>query len=524
MTSSAMVTVDRILGDGKFAELGMLGPVVTRDEITVAAGDVGPLRWDVGNQAAVPWAGCRVGVYGPDGRCRHLVPTGYPVHSIDIHPTLALVAIGVGHYDGGHYYRGELLLLDVDSGQLTRALEDEREVRRLWWDGEQTLRMILAPFTDRDIEQPWTRGFTVGVERYDWSTVPERSIGRAELSGPEVDCEDMGRRTNLDRTSRRQVWDMARLRDGRVLAALGGVRLESWLPSGKREWAVPTQSVGRQIHVCADQQSAWTNVASDQVWTSSGLIDPISSVARVSLADGHGLETLDLEFPVVAAMDAEGWLALRNLKYAAGSTAVVLVGPDNQSGLAVTLGRLDALNYSFQVRHAPTLYFVDDISDEYWSFTARIVAVDARSGTVTPLFPLAWDAQPDGRFCGGPAIQVRDGLIYAGSISSSRAPLPGNRFVVRRRLPDGAPQWVFTAEDSITALDGDDVTVFVALYSGELIALDAVTGEVHWRQHLTIREIPLVAMSLVADAGRLLIGTLDGRILDCTVRRQCASS
>ncbi|WP_194818336.1 PQQ-binding-like beta-propeller repeat protein [Nocardia sp. XZ_19_385] len=519
MTSSAILTVERVLGEEPFAEIGMLGQVVTRGEITVAAGDVGRLRFDIGSQAGGWSTGWQLGVYGPEGRCRHLMSTGYPVHSIDIHPTLPLIAIGVGDYDGGYFFEGELLLLDAESGRLTRALRDGREVRKVQWHGEQTLRMILGPISDHDVEEPWTRGVDVKIERSDWSAVSERSIDRAELSGPEIDCEQVTRRTNVDRTSRRQVWDMARLADGRVLAALGGVQLESWLPSGEREWVLTSQSVGRQIEVCADQQSAWTNTASDQIWTSSGLIDPSSSVARVSLADGQVIETLAPGFPVIATMDTKGWLALRNSKYAANPTEVVLIGPDNQAVQSVTLGRLDALNYSFQVRRASTLYFVAGSSDSIWNGTTQVVSVDATSGTVTPLFPLAWEDQPDGYACSaGPAIQVRDAVIHAGAISSNRAALPGNRFVVRRHLRDGAPEWVFTADYPITALDGDDETVFITLYSGELLALDAATGEMRWRQPLAIREIPVVPMSLVAEPSRLLIGTLDGRILDCSVR------
>ncbi|MFB7718095.1 hypothetical protein [Nocardia sp. NPDC056100] len=519
MASSAIFTVDRVLGEEPFAELGMLGQVVTRGEITVAAGDVGRLRFDIGSQAGDWSAGWQLGVYGPDGRCRHVMSTGYPVHSIDFHPTLPLIAIGVGDYDGGYLFKGELLLLNPESGHLTRALHDEREVRKVQWHGEHMLRMTLGPVSDRDIEQPWTRGIDVTIERSDWSAVSEHSIDRAELTGPEIDCEQVTRLAKVDQTSRRQVWDMARLADGRVLAALGGVQLESWLPSGEREWVLTSESVGRQIAVCADQQSAWTNTASDQVWTSSGLIDPSSSVARVSLADGQVIETLAPGFPVIATLDTKRWLALRNSTYAANPTEVVLIGPDNQNVQSVTLGRLDALNYSFQVRHASTLHFVSGSGDSIWNGTTQVVSVDATSGTVTSLFPLAWGDQPDGYACSaGPAIEVRDAMIHAGAISSNRAALPGNRFVVRRHLDDGTPEWVFTADHPITALDGNDETVFITLHSGELLALDAATGELRWRQPLAIREIPVVPMSLVVEPSRLLIGTLDGRILDCSVR------
>ncbi|GAA3091356.1 hypothetical protein GCM10017562_73140 [Streptomyces roseofulvus] len=49
------------------------------------------------------------------------------------------------------------------------------------------------------------------------------------------------------------------------------------------------------------------------------------------------------------------------------------------------------------------------------------------------------------------------------------------------------------------------------------MALDQRDGSVHWRRHLTIAGVPAVASALtVAEPGRLLLGTTDGRLLVCS--------
>lgn len=71
-----------------------------------------------------------------------------------------------------------------------------------------------------------------------------------------------------------------------------------------------------------------------------------------------------------------------------------------------------------------------------------------------------------------------------------------------------------------TALDVDEDTVYVACNSGALTALDAEGGTVRWRTELEIEDTPTTALSLaVTPNGHLLIGTVDGRILECSVRR-----
>ncbi|WP_425558689.1 hypothetical protein [Kitasatospora albolonga] len=79
-------------------------------------------------------------------------------------------------------------------------------------------------------------------------------------------------------------------------------------------------------------------------------------------------------------------------------------------------------------------------------------------------------------------------------------------------------QWAFTGDHSATALDTDGRTVYAALTSGEVLALDAVDGAVLWRSRAEVGGVPTVVLSLtVSGGGELVLGTVDGRILLCPV-------
>ncbi|MFF9481672.1 hypothetical protein [Streptomyces sp. NPDC014733] len=141
---------------------------------------------------------------------------------------------------------------------------------------------------------------------------------------------------------------------------------------------------------------------------------------------------------------------------------------------------------------------------------------------VRRLFSLDWETKHARHLFGGPGIEVgteegRD-LVHAGTVHDGAGLLPGNAFVVRRSLADGAAHWIFTADFPVTALDGDEETIYVAFNSGELVALRTSDGTVLWRQRLDVGGQPVVPLSLMLICpGRLLIGTVDGRILDCSV-------
>ncbi|WP_327129668.1 hypothetical protein [Streptomyces sp. NBC_01727] len=41
------------------------------------------------------------------------------------HPRLPLLSVGSGDYDGGYFFEGELLLLDLETGSATSLIEHE---------------------------------------------------------------------------------------------------------------------------------------------------------------------------------------------------------------------------------------------------------------------------------------------------------------------------------------------------------------------------------------------------------------
>ncbi|MDX3455393.1 PQQ-binding-like beta-propeller repeat protein [Streptomyces sp. ME02-8801-2C] len=88
-----------------------------------------------------------------------------------------------------------------------------------------------------------------------------------------------------------------------------------------------------------------------------------------------------------------------------------------------------------------------------------------------------------------------------------------------RRSLNGSVQWQYRTDHPATALDTDGDTVYVAYNSGTLTALHANDGSVRWHPELKVDGVPTTALSLaVTPQGHLLMGTVDGRILECPAR------
>ncbi|MFD6229801.1 hypothetical protein ACFWFZ_23440 [Streptomyces sp. NPDC060232] len=503
------LSVDRILGDRSFAEIGCP---------TLAVAD--------GRRSLVALAGTHdfsdhptVGVYDTATlSCRALIRSRCAVQTMAFHPTLPLLAVGTGSYDGGYFFDGDLLLLNLKTGASVSAFEHHggRQVLGLEWLDEQRLRVLMAPPDDWKDQEAHTHGHTAVVIRPDWTMVPPRSITPHDLAGPRVPAPRPDGRAAAYRlvTGLGPDWDprltvraAEELSDGRILATLGGVQLECWLPSGERQWSVPDEEGGREIAVAWDETSAWVSLVRPERHHRRP-----QSVVRLSLADGAQVDQVTPSGHVSLSSAADGTATLAPSGYWIKGVPV-------------------AGSHPIHIRHAGRTWFLSYVKEEGtrrsnpgvpWVATAELEPgrgsgrpAEPEEADVRCLFPCSW--VPGERHFGGPGVEAADGsLIHAGTVFRQRRQ-PGDSFVVRRAASDGTPQWVFRTDYSATALDADATTAFIAYDDGEIVALGLDTGTVLWRHRLTLGNVSLIPTALtVTPAGRLLIGTRDGRILLCS--------
>lgn len=520
-----------MLGGGPFTETGDARVVAVGERlgITIVGGFAGRLQW-AGDITADKLSDALLGVYNLDGSaCRLLHRSRWPVNAIAIHPSLPLAAVGTGRYDGGYSFAGELLLIDLEAGSVSSLLPHPRQVRSLEWRNSRTLDFVLAPPDDWENPEAHAQGHPCTAVRDDWTVLgalrPEEILAPAvpfspapDHFPPEAILDDL---SGGHREPRRQIWAVEPLPDGRILAASERIALECWEPSGRCQFRVPDAVGGRQIRVTTDGGSAWVVLDRQTRWSEDGWEPSPGPAIRFSLADGARKAVLAPGFPVALAAREDGWLALRNVDYGSKVPETMLVSPNGEETGCVRLGRFDPLNHPFTVRHSPELFFLH--GEGRWGVESKRVArIDPVTHAITDLFPLEWDTARDSRLFGGPAAYVRDtrgeAIVHGGAVHDGRGLLPGNAFIVRRALPDGTAAWVFPADHNVTALDVADDTVYAAFTSGTVLALDAVTGVMRWSQSLHVGAVPAVALSLAAPApGRLVLGTADGRILDCAV-------
>ncbi|MFJ6140935.1 hypothetical protein [Kitasatospora sp. NPDC092286] len=176
----AQFSVDRDSGDHPFSEIG--DPVLAvADKQRGLLAVAGAHEYDEAKT---------IGVFSVTDRARRrwLLRSDFPVHAMAFHPSLSLLAVGSGEYDGGYHFEGELLLVHLETGTVLSLIEHDfgRQVLGLEWLNDRDLRVLMAPPDDWEDEEAHVEGHVAVVSRVDWTTVGAKSLTGRDLAGPRV--------------------------------------------------------------------------------------------------------------------------------------------------------------------------------------------------------------------------------------------------------------------------------------------------------------------------------------------------
>lgn len=535
--SNSIVTVERVLGDGPFAEVGRPVAMDSTVELVVIGGDLGWPQWNGRSvldrsDRSVGWY--PIGVYdAADLRCLRLLTSSWEVNTVAIHPAGRLIAIGTGAYDGGYAFEGELLIHDLDRGTTTSMLNTLRMIASLEWLDAETLSAVVAPATDEELND-WPLIEYEGYElrHPDWARLDRRSVDlnvehrtRVEWvqSDPAVlkdSCIRLSTRLGAAWQSRRQAWALAADGDG-VLVGLERA-VERWDDEGNLVWRTALNGTCTQLQVGPDGSV----VAA--VWGQPGSAEPLDRPTTVVALDARSGAILDqaaVGYPAILVNRESGDMLIRDTRHgpAAAHPGAIWSSSFRQEG-ELGLSAYDLFNHYFDIRRATQFLIL--VGDDPRSWESKHVAEVRRtptgSWTVERLFPLA--RRSGDHLYGGPGVFVHDpageAIVHTGIVHDGRGLLPGNAFIARRRYPDGQLIWHVPLDNQITALDESDGRIIAVTNLGELVVVNASDGSVLARaDRLSVDENPIVPLSVAIDGtDGLWLGALDGRVLQIHLR------
>jgi hypothetical protein len=446
----------------------------------------------------------------------------FPINDVAFHPVQPIVAVATGAYDGGYSFEGELLLWNWRTGDVRRPLAESREVVACRFVDDSHLAILLRPRDDEEygeanacstfeglVLDDLRDAVELGLHRggsdprlQDLRPILPRSLGFETPSSSVPDEDELGRSLNAHYEARHRTWDVRWTAPETLALVHDRCHLELWTAGGERTKRYEGRGHGVQLLDVAGRLHVHVL---DRGKPGHG------EAARSALFELAGSDlALRREFDRAYAFsaDARGRVLARDAT--GGATRDLVLDARAGTLLETSLGHYDGFNHHVRLDGRDGLWFLrgtPPTSHEHKRLcrVTRALAVEE---------VLDWDGATTHHVEGAACSIGSDAVAIAYRVYDPN-PSKGSAVIERRSLAAGETVWQHSLQLPPIALchiPPLDVVVWAAL-DGRVGALDAVTGRAVGEAQLEVDGMLTAPTCLDYAAGRLAVGTIDGRVL-----------
>ncbi|MFD3450149.1 WD40 repeat domain-containing protein [Microbacteriaceae bacterium 4G12] len=539
--------MERILGNACFSEIGKPSGIYwSADKSLLAiASSFDWLQWsgreiDTKSKSKLKFKN-RLCVYHADTLKLVGVVDGieFPINSVSFHPNNHILAIGTGSYDGGYFFKGKLLIWDIQTDEVHSHFNESREVTQCKFseDGE-TLYIVIRPEYDGvvdglDLQYDY---YTYGTANYfEKVSVDTLSILDMETTGihqpyDKQELKDVYKElTSLASPlfpmyeNRGYIWDVL-INDREIVSVCDNRLIEKWTTEGNRIRKVEGINEGRAVEIAGDLHgnSFWINVevkkrkVGGYSWHSvlfhwDGMSDTLQ-------------KAVEREFTFSITHTNTGQLFARDVGYyrGKGPSRDFIVDKTFETSDALDLGYYSLFNTYLNIKGADDYYFVQGTPksshEDKW-----LCRLNPLTKEYSRLFPLEWDITRNAHLFSDGGCYCRDSqgeaLILAARIYHSHTK-EEDSFIMRRDLQNGDLLWEQTFKSQVTAMTWIQKynLVIFALADGKIGVLSALNGQMMSLTDCIINGVNSMVISLDSKDDKIVGGTIDGRILLFTIQ------
>jgi hypothetical protein len=452
----------------------------------------------------------------------------FPINDIAFHPSEPWLAIATGSYDGGYLFEGDLFLWNWQSGECRSLLAESREVVCCRFVAPSRLAVVLRPRDEEEYGDNDAFITYVGVvlddlrPAQDFGLRPGDADPRLVNLGPSdpaslgfhmgahsvsgLCAEGRQHLEGLGFEERHRIWDVAWLDAERIAAVHDGCHLEIWGLQGQREAYVHGDGHGVQL---LRQPDGWLV----HVLQRGNLLTGQPDRSTVFALQGSSLvEWRQFENACALSVDRQGRILARDTGDRGRGRARRdrVLDPSGKVIRETDLGHYDCFNHYVRLDGGDELHFLRG-SPPSSHQTKRLCGIDF-VGTIRER--MIWNDHGEHLMDGCAAFGPRGSLLRAYRVYNP-SPTTSKGAVELYSFSAGRALWSSDLDADATCLvtTTDARHVIFALTNGRFGVIDTADGQILHDEQLAVDGVATVATALAIHGQRLLVGTIDGRLL-----------
>ncbi|TXK46795.1 hypothetical protein FVR03_10220 [Pontibacter qinzhouensis] len=444
----------------------------------------------------------------------------YPVNDLSFHPKEKNIALGIGRYDGGAYYEGELLLWNYETNELNSILADNREVIKCSFspNGDK-LSFTLNPTDDLDCPDYTDKQYDLDFPILTKIKLDNLSPVLVNDHIDNFNIEDYNNRlSNADRVltdisnqkkqvykNRNLIWDIVFISKNEIALARNNATVEIWnIDTGTvREIKLFNNGDCVELFFNSSNNSLLVNL-----WSRDFQSENTNELFSIDLSNLEFQEVINCSH--IISKSKNNYFLARQVDHSEKTKKDFILNPSYKVVFEKRIGHYDLFNHYLRIDNSELLYYlVGNPKEQYQNKT--LCSINPGTFEIKEVWQL--EKQPN-HFNDLNGIKINDYIIISGKVYSSNRNPYDTQELFCIDLVTKKEKWLKTVGSQVCsfAILDNNSTLVLALTNGQIELIESENGKTIEVINRSKNQSFARPLSLATFDNKIAVGLTNGQI------------
>ena len=444
----------------------------------------------------------------------------YPVNDLSFHPKEKIIALGIGRYDGGAYYEGELLLWNYETNELNSILSDNREVIKCAFspNGDK-LYFTLNPTDDLGCTDYTNK-------QYDLNFPIKAKINLENLKPVLVtdnidnfNIEDYSnRRSNADRVltdisnqkkqvykNRNLIWDLVFINKNEIALARNNATVEIWNIDTGTVKEIKLFDTGDCVELFFNSSD---NSILVNLWSRDFQSENTNKLFSIDLSNLKFQEVINCSHTI--SKSKNNYFFARQIDHSDKTRKDFILSPSYHVAFEKRFGHYDLFNHYLRIDNSELLYYLIGNPKEQHE-NKVLCSINPTTFETKEVWQV--EKQPN-HYNNLNGIMIKDELILNGKLYSSNRTPYDTQVLFCIDLATKKEKWLRTLSSQVCsfAILDNNLTLVLALTNGQIELIESANGNTIEVINRAKNQSFARPLSLATFENKIVVGLTNGEI------------
>lgn len=444
----------------------------------------------------------------------------YPVNDLSFHPKEKTIALGVGRYDGGAYYEGELLLWNYETNELNSILTDNREVTkcafsqngdRLSFTVNPTDDLDCPDYTDKKYDLDFPIQAKINLENLKPVLVTDHIDNfniedyNNRLSIADRALTDISNQKKQVYKNRNLIWDVVFITKNEIALARNNATVEIWNIDTGTVKEINFFDTGDCVELFFNTSN---NSLLVNLWSRDFQSENTNKLFSIDLSNLEFQEVINCSHTI--SKSKNNYFFARQVDHSDKTKKDFILSPSYQVAFEKRFGHYDLFNHYLRIDNSELLYYLVGNPKEQHQ-NKILCSINPTTFETKEVWQL--EKQPN-HYNNLNGIKIKDDLILSGKVYSSNRNPYDTQELFCIDLVTKKEKWLRTLSSQVCsfAILDNNSTLVLALTNGQIELIESANGKTMEVINRAQNQSFARPLSLATFENKIAVGLTNGQI------------